>query len=89
MSRCNRVAKELFGRNKSDAEEFARLAYENWTIDGIPPEELRYRRAQNLSTKERLRKRKQLIAGGFYLGTSYVTIKSTAITQFCRTSSKL
>ena len=70
MSRCNRVAKELFGRNKCDAEAFARLAYERWTIDGIPPEELRDRRAPNLSAKARLRKRKQLIAGGFYPGAS-------------------
>ncbi len=70
MSRCNRVAKELFGRNKRDAEEFARLAYERWTIDGIPPEELRDRRAPNLSAKARLRKRKQHIAGGFYPGAS-------------------
>ena len=70
MSRCNRVAKELFGRNKRDAEEFARHAYERWTIDGIPPEELRDRRAPNLSAKARLRKRKQLIAGGFYPGAS-------------------
>ena len=64
------MAKELFGRNKRDAEEFARLAYERWTIDGIPPEELRDRRAPNLSAKARLRKRKQLIAGGFYPGAS-------------------
>ena len=68
MSRCNRVAKELFGRNKRYAEEFARLAYERWTIDGIPPEELRDRRAPNLSAKARLRKRKQLRASGFYPG---------------------
>ena len=70
MSRCNRVAKELLSRNKRDAEAFARLAYECWTIDGIPPEELRDRRAPNLSAKARLRKRKQLIAGGFYPGAS-------------------
>ena len=70
MSRCNRVAKELFGRNKRDAEAFARLAYERWTIDGIPSEELRDRRAPSLSAKARSRKRKQLIAGGFYPGAS-------------------
>ena len=69
-SRCNRVAKELFGRNKRNAEEFARLAYERWTIDGIPPEELRDRRAPNLSAQGRLRKRKKLIAGGFNPGAS-------------------
>ena len=70
MSRCNRVTKELFGRNKRDAEVFARLAYERWTIDGIPPEELRDRRAPNHSAKVRLRKRNQLIVGGFYPGAS-------------------
>ena len=70
MSRCNRVAKQLFRRNKCDADEFARLAYQNWIIDGIYPEELRDRRAPSLSDKARLRKRKQLIAGGFYTGAS-------------------
>jgi hypothetical protein len=68
MSRCNRVAKQLFSRNKRDADEFARLAYQNWIIDGIYPEELRDRRAPSLSDKARLRKRKQLMAGGFYAG---------------------
>ena len=70
MSRCNRVAKQLFSRNKRDADEFARLAYQHWTIDGIYPEELRDRRAPNLSTTARFRMRKQLIAGGFYPGAS-------------------
>ena len=70
MSRCNRVAKQLFSRNKRDADEFARLEYQNWIIDGIYPEELRDRRAPSLSDKARLRKRKQLIAGGFDTGAS-------------------
>ena len=70
MSRCNRLAKELFGRNNRYIEEFARLAYERWTMDGIPPEELRDRRAPNLSAKARLRKSKQIIAGGVYPGAS-------------------
>ena len=70
MSRCNRVAKQLFSRNKRDADEFARLAYQNWIIDGIYPEELRDRRPPNLSTTARLRKRKQLLAGGFHPGAS-------------------
>ena len=70
MSCFNRVAKELFGRNRCDAAAFARLAYECWTIEGIYPEELRDRRAPGLSAKARLRKRKQLIAGGFYPGAS-------------------
>jgi len=70
MSRCNRVAKQLFSRNKRDAGEFARLAYQHWMIDGIYPEELRDRRAPNLCTTARLRKRKQLMAGGFNPGAS-------------------
>ena len=70
MSRCNRVAKQLFSRNKRDADEFARLAYQHWMIDGIYPEELRDRRAPSLSTTARLRKRKQLMAGGFNPGAS-------------------
>ena len=70
MSRCNRVAKQLFSRNERDADEFSRLAYERWIIDGIAPEELRDRRAPSLSDKARSRKRKQLIAGGFYTGAS-------------------
>ena len=70
MSRCNRVAKQLFSRNKRDADEFARLAYQHWMIDGIYPEELRDRRAPNLGTTARSRKRKQLLAGGFHPGAS-------------------
>ena len=70
MSLCNRVAKQLFSRNERDADEFARLAYECRMIDGICPEELRDRRAPNLSDKARLRKRKKLIAGGFHAGAS-------------------
>ena len=70
MSRCNRIAKQIFSKNKREADKFARLAYERWAIDGIPPEELRDRRAPSLSDKARSRKRKQLIAGGFYTGAS-------------------
>ena len=70
MSRCNRIAKQIFSKNQREADKFARLAYERWTIDGIPPEELRDRRAPSLGDKARLRKRKQLVAGGFYPGAS-------------------
>ena len=70
MSRCNRVAKQLFGKNYREADSFAHLAYQRWMIDGIYPEELRGRRAPNLRTTARLRKRKQLIAGGFHPGAS-------------------
>ena len=68
MSRCNRVAEQLFSKDRRAADEFARLAYERWTIEGIPPEELRNRRAPNLSDKARLKKHKQLQASGFYPG---------------------
>ena len=70
MSRCNRVAKQLFGKNYCEANNFVRLAYQRWTIEGITPEELRDRRPPNLSDKVRLRTRKQLIVGGFYPGAS-------------------
>ena len=70
LSRCNRVAEQLFSRDRRAADEFARLADERWTIEDIPPDELRDRRAPNLSTTARLRKRKQLIAGGFHRGAS-------------------
>ena len=68
MSRCNRVAKELFSRNQYEANRFARFAYEAWTIDGIPPEELRDRRAPGMSDRRRLRKWKQLKAKGLIAG---------------------
>ena len=68
LSRCNRVAEQLFTKDRSAADEFARLAYQRWTIEGIPPEELRDRRAPNLSDKARLRKHKQLQASGFHPG---------------------
>jgi hypothetical protein len=70
MSRCNRAAKQLFGKNYREADSFARLAYQRRMIDCIPPEELRDRRAPSLGDKARLRKRKQLFASGFYTGTS-------------------
>ena len=70
MSRCNRIAKQIFSKNQREADKFARPAYERWIIDGIYPEELRDRRAPSLSTTARLRKRKQLIAGGFHPGAS-------------------
>ena len=68
MSRCNRVAKQLFGQNYREAYNFARLAYQCWTIEGIPPEELRDRRAPGMSDRRRLRKWKQLKAKGLIAG---------------------
>ena len=68
MSRCNRVAEQLFSKDRRAADEFARLAYERWTIEGIPPEELRDRRAPGMSDRQRLRKWKQLKAKGLIAG---------------------
>ena len=70
MSRCNRVAKQIFSKSRREADKFARLAYQRWTIDGIPSEDPRDRRAPSLSTTARLRKRKQLLAGDLYPGES-------------------
>ena len=64
LSRCNRAAEQLFSRDRRAADEFARLAYELWTIEGIPPEELRDRRAPGLSDRRKLRKWKQLKTKG-------------------------
>ena len=68
LSRCNRVAEQLFSRDRQSADEFARLAYERWTIEGITPEELRDRRAPGMSDQRRLRKWKQMKAKGFTPG---------------------
>ena len=65
LSRCSRVAEQLFSRDRRAADEFARLAYERWTIEGIPPEELRDRGAPGISERRRLRKWKQLKGKGF------------------------
>ena len=70
MSRCNRVVKQLFGKNYRVSNSFARLAYQRWTIEGITPEELRDRRAPSLSALARLRESKQPVAGGFHPGAS-------------------
>jgi hypothetical protein len=70
MSRCNRVAKQLLAKNYREVDSFSRLTDQRWTIDGVYPEELGDRRAPNLSTTERLRKRKKLIAVGFHTGAS-------------------
>lgn len=68
LSRCNLVAKQLFSKDRHAADEFARLAYQRWTVEGIPPEELRDRRAPGMSDQRRLRKWAQLKAKGFIPG---------------------
>ena len=64
MPCCNLVGKQLFGQNYHQADNFARLAYQSWTIEGIAPEELRDRGAPGMSDRRRLRKWKQLKAKG-------------------------
>ena len=68
LSRCNRVAEQLFSKDRRSADEFARLAYQRWAIEGIPPEELSDRRAPGLSDWRRLRKWKQLKTKGLITG---------------------
>ena len=65
LSRCNRVAEQLFSRDRRAADEFARLAYQRWMLEGVTPEQLRDRRAPGMSDQRRLRKWKQLKAKGF------------------------
>ena len=69
LSRCNRVGEELFSRDRQSADEFARLAYQYWTLEGITPEQLRDRRAPGMSQHRKLRKWKQIQAKGFIAGT--------------------
>ncbi len=68
MPLCNPVGKQLFGQSYHGADNFARLAYQCWTIEGIPPEELSPRRAPGMSDRRRLRKWKQLKAKGLIAG---------------------
>ena len=68
LSRCNRVAEQLFSRDRHAADEFARLAYQCWMLEGVTPEQLRDRRAPGMSDQRRLRKWKQLKAKGLIAG---------------------
>ena len=45
LSRCNRNAKQLFSSDRNAADEWALYAYTKWQLEGIPPEEIRARRA--------------------------------------------
>ena len=40
------MAEQLFSKDRRAADEFAKPAYQRWAIEGIPPEELRDRRAE-------------------------------------------
>ena len=69
LSRCNRLGEELFSRDRQSADEFARLAYQHWILEGISPVQLRPRSAPGMSPHRKLRKWKQLQAKGFIAGT--------------------
>jgi len=56
ISRCNRVALQLFSRDRVAADEFARMAYSKWMLEGVPPEELRNQRAPRLARADSCRK---------------------------------
>ena len=56
ISRCNRVALQLFSRDRAAADEFARMAYIKWTHEGVPPEDLRNQRAPRLGRTDSYRK---------------------------------
>ena len=56
ISRCNRVALQLFSRDRAAADEFAHMAYFNWTQEGVPPEDLRNQRAPRLARTDSYRK---------------------------------
>ena len=68
LSRCNRVAEQLLSKDRHEADEFAKRTYQYWMLKGIPPEELRDRRAPGMSDQRKLRKWKQLKAKGLIAG---------------------
>ena len=70
LSRCNQVGEQLFSKDRQSADEFARLAYQRWTLEGILPDQLRDRRAPGMSNQRKLRRWKQLHAKGFTPGVT-------------------
>ena len=51
LSRVNRVATTLFSRDRHAADEWGRLAWMKWTLEGIEPEDLAARRAPGLAKR--------------------------------------
>lgn len=49
LSRCNRVAKALFSRDRKAADEWGKYAYVTWQIEGVVPEDLAVKRAPGLA----------------------------------------
>lgn len=51
LSRVNRVATTLFSRDRHAADEWGRLAWMKWKLEGIEPEDLASRRAPGLAKR--------------------------------------
>lgn len=51
LSRVNRVATTLFGKDRRAADEWGRMAWMKWTLEGIEPEDLAVRRAPGLAKR--------------------------------------
>lgn len=51
LSRLNRVATTLFGRDRRAADTWAQMAWTRWQIEGIEPEDLACQRAPGLAKR--------------------------------------
>ena len=51
LSRVNRVACTLFGKDRRAADEWGRMAWIKWKMEGIEPEDLACRRAPGLAKR--------------------------------------
>ena len=51
LSRVNRVACNLFSNDRQAADEWGRLAWMKWKLEGIEPEDLAPRRAPGLARR--------------------------------------
>jgi hypothetical protein len=51
VSRCNRVATTLFGRDRRAADVWGQHAYAKWQLEGIEPEDLACQRAPGLAKR--------------------------------------
>ena len=49
LSRVNRVATTLFSKDRHAADEWGRMAWLKWKLEGIEPEDLASRRAPGLA----------------------------------------
>ena len=51
LSRVNRVATTLFGRDRRAADAWGQMAWAKWQIEGIEPEDLAVARAPGLAKR--------------------------------------